>query len=405
MSETTQTIEQPKVEQKVSGLDLLSQDRRFLDSDAPIVAPTEPVKTEAQIADDKAKATLEAEIKTPIIEPSQTEKEAKLAEIKDLGLAETATETEIAAAKEAKLNAPKEDEWTVTEVEQSIKEEEGNGWKNLAATLAEKTGNELPPDFADTEDAYLDYQVKLIKDAEEKASQYSIETELSKLTPEARLVIDLNKAGVTLEEYQAPFIEVQNLKAMSDEALIRMKYENKKGWDKDMVDRKVEEIIEEGKSEIEAKIIRDDLNNYEQTIQDQHKQKLNQYTEQQKQVQQQARQKESAFIKHELDKVTTYMDRKLGDDVKAILHNELTSGKYDNMPGTPAEKVGYALYRKFGEQGIKYMKDRVLEQLTKEKLQTQHNTPSVSGGPANRTQHVSTKQGLDKLEEDPRFNQ
>ena len=400
---TTPIVEQPKAEEKLTGLALLSADPNFILDDKPAVVAT-PTETPEQI---QAKADAEAAkvaLNTPIVEPTAEEKlaqETRSNELKALGLTETATEAEITAAKA--LVKPADDTWTLDNTDTIKADAESNGWKELAEKRAEKFGFEVPTDLADTEEAFYAWDEQQTQKKLEEGQKFDKEVYLSTLTPDARLAIELMTAtGQTIEQINAPYVEIQQAKAMTDEQLVRQRLESKYK-DPELVDRKLQEIISDDALAIEGKLIRTDIDAYEKQITGQRTQQLEQYKAQQNQIKEQARQKEYATIKHELGRVPSYMERKLGDDVKTAIYNELTSGKYDNMPGTPQEKVEYALYRKLGPQGIKYMEARVLEKLTLEKAKQQHNIPIVTEGAGNRVIQVSNKKGLDSLEDNPLF--
>jgi hypothetical protein len=396
MSDTPATIAQPKAEDVKSGLDLLSQDRRFLEDNQIITPKTEepPVVTKPE----------ETPL-SPIIEPTAEEKAAQLKELTDLGLTEGATKEQIEEAKVKAEEAKKADTWTLDTVQEVVKEQEGLGWKELANTFAEKAGVEVPAEIADTEEAYLQFQIDTINKIREEAQKYNIDQELSKFTPEQRLIIDLNKAGVSIQEYNKPFVEVAQLKALDDTALVRRSYEIQPGWTEEMVEVQMQKVIDSGHLSVEAQIARTKLDNYEKSIITAHQEQLQQYTVQQQQVQAQKRNQEAARVKIALDKVPTFMGRKIDDKVKDFVFQELTSGKYDNMPGTPEEKVDYAYYKMLGKKGIEHMRARVLEELTLEQAKKQHNVAPVITGGANRVTQPASEvtDGMKAALEDPRF--
>lgn len=396
MNDTPATIAQPKAEEVKSGLDLLSQDRRFLEDNQIITPKTEepPVVTKPE----------ETPL-SPIIEPTTEEKAAQLKELTDLGLTEGATKEQIEEAKVKAEEAKKADTWTLDTVQEVVKEQEGLGWKELANTFAEKAGVEVPAEIADTEEAYLQFQIDTINKIREEAQKYNIDQELSKFTPEQRLIIDLNKAGVSIQEYNKPFVEVAQLKALDDTALVRRSYEIQPGWTEEMVEVQMQKVIDSGHLSVEAQIARTKLDNYEKSIITAHQEQLQQYTVQQQQVQAQKRNQEAARVKIALDKVPTFMGRKIDDKVKDFVFQELTSGKYDNMPGTPEEKVDYAYYKMLGKKGIEHMRARVLEELTLEQAKKQHNVAPVITGGANRVTQPASEvtDGMKAALEDPRF--
>jgi len=172
-----------------------------------------------------------------------------------------------------------------------------------------------------------------------------------------------------------------------------------------MVEVQMQKVIDSGHLSVEAQIARTKLDNYEKSIITAHQEQLQQYTVQQQQVQAQKRNQEAARVKIALDKVPTFMGRKIDDKVKDFVFQELTSGKYDNMPGTPEEKVDYAYYKMLGKKGIEHMRARVLEELTLEQAKKQHNVAPVITGGANRVTQPASEvtDGMKAALEDPRF--
>ncbi len=144
-------------------------------------------------------------------------------------------------------------------------------------------------------------------------------------------------------------------------------------------------------------------------INKQREQDIQHYNTQQQQLKDQKRQQEVSSFKTALDKVPMFMDRKLTDDNKRTILNEYTNGAAENLLKNPEKVAKFMLWEKYGEQGLKYMKARVLEDLTLEKAKQQHNVPTTQTGAGGQNRVTTTNQnfnsGMDRLSADDNYKQ
>lgn len=385
MSETqqvTSVTEQPKAETITTSQDTVLSRLSQEFNGGEDVKIIDPIKTPEQTAT-QITEKLEGAV-TPTVELTAEEKTALLAEAKELGLPETATKAEV-----DKFKADKEAEttWKLDEVAKSEEEEIDGTWKGLIETF--ELG-EIPADYSEERgfDVVQDLFNKKLEAVKAEAlteAKYDRYADVpDEVRGEAELVVELMKSGQTLQQINEPFIELAQFKAMSKEELVRNNlmflYKN----DQEVVDNKMEKIIEGGYLDVEYKVAKADLDNYEQSLNAQRQEQVKNYQGKQRQIQEQRFNQESAKLNYALDRVPEYLGKKLTPEVKAQLKNELTSGKYHSIEGTPEDKVDYFLYRKFGKQGIANFKARAQEEVTLKNKQTQHNVPILENGAVNR---------------------
>jgi len=140
----------------------------------------------------------------------------------------------------------------------------------------------------------------------------------------------------------------------------------------------------------------------EQRINTQREQQLNQYKAAQTQLKEQKKAQDFNAFKTALDRMPTFMDRKLADANKQSILTDYNNGAFERLMQNPVEKAEFMLYKKYGKQALKYAQDRAIEQATLEKAKSQHNVPPVTGGNSNNT-NVTTntnKSGIDRLADD-----
>ncbi len=377
--ETTSTIEQPKAETIVK-----TDADKTLERLSAQYPDGEPVKSFDPPKTDPVNPETPA-----VVEPTAEELDALKTKAKELGLEETATKTEIEAAEKAKADT----EWKIDEVVKSPEEENDGTWKGLIETF--ELGD-LPADYSEEKgfEVVQDLFNKKLEAAKSEALSEAKFDRYSDVPEEHRaqteMYVELMKTGLTMEKINEPFIELAQIKAMDKEGLVRFRLEGQQGWDAEMVDAQMQKIIEGGTIEVEYKIAKAQLDSYEQSLQGQQKQQIEQFKNSQKQIQEQRVNQENLKLKVALDRVPEFLGKKLPDNLKSQLAGELQTDAYRNMAGTPEEKVDYFLYRKFGKTAMANFKDRALERVVVEHKQDIHNVPLKEHGDGNRVEATST---------------
>jgi len=326
----------------------------------------------------------------PTVEPTAEETQALSNKAKELGLPENATKEEIEKAEIAKNDT----EWKVDEVVPTKEEELDGTWKGLIESF--ELG-EIPADYSEEKgfevvQTLFNQKLEAVKAEALNEAKYDRYVDVpEQARGEAEMVVELMKTGQTLEQINAPFIELAQIKAMDKEGLVRFRLESQQGWDAEMVDAKMEKIIEGGTLDVEYKIVKAELDNYEQSLNHQRQEQIKNYKNNQQQIQTQKFNQEVAKLNHALDGVQEYLGKKLTPEVKAVLRNELASGKFHKMEGTPEEKVDYLLYKRFGKAGIQSFQSRATEKVVLQNKQQQHNVPIVQNGNVNRVEPETGK--------------
>lgn len=373
----------------------------------PVASVTEQSQTVTATPEDKVLSRLSAEngggeeLKTLTPQTTETvnqtpttptaeETQALADKAKELGLPENATKEEIEKAETVKNDT----EWKVDEVIPTKEEELDGTWKGLIESF--ELGD-IPADYSEEKgfevvQNLFNQKLEAVKAEALNEAKYDRYVDVpEQIRGEAEMVVELMKAGQTLEQINEPFIELAQYKAMSKEELVRhnlmFRYKN----DEEVVDNKMQKLIEDGLLDVEYKSAKFDLDNYEQSLNHQRQEQIKNYKNTQQQIQTQKFNQETAKLNHALDGVPEYLGKKLTPEVKAVLKNELASGKYHKMDGTPEEKVDYLLYKRFGKAGIQSFQARAQEKVVLQNKQQQHNVPIVQNGNVNRVEQETGK--------------
>ena len=399
-TETVTTPQETAKQEFTSGLDRLSNDDLFKGETTNTATTTTEVKGGSTLPNDIptqniAEKATETELKD---EPSLTEQEALKAEAKALNLPETATKEEIEAAKIAKPADEKKDEGFEETEATPLSAEEGT-WK----AILEERNIPIPEDFTEEKGFDIVLEAEKAKIHEEYKEQLAITAEeiLSPYPPEARLILDLMAAGQTLEEINKPINQINAWKGMSKEELVRENLTGL-GYTEEEVDHKMEGLISGNKLDVEHQILMKEIAQMEKRINTQREQQLNQYKAAQAQLKEQKKAQDFNAFKTALDRMPTFMDRKLADANKQSILTDYNNGAFERLMQNPVEKAEFMLYKKYGKQALKYAQDRAIEQATLEKAKSQHNVPPVTSGNSNNT-NVTTntnKSGIDRLADD-----
>lgn len=374
-------IEPPQVQsqtEKLSGMDRLSQDPQYIFGEPEIKAEvkTEPVSItkETEILENPEKA---AELTEPVKTETPDPEPAKTEPVEEVGFEDAPQATQ----------------------------EEGT-WRNIIETFGypipedytEEKGQEI---FAELKEAEMLTRLEEVKNYKETEIFSSLP---EKVQGEAKLLFELFKTGQTLNEINAPREQIKAWKAMPKEELIRKNLENIPGYTQEMIDHKMEQIVAANHIDVEHQILINEIGRLESQINSDEQERIQIYTAQQNQIKDQRRQQEFNSFKAALDKVPMFMEKKISDENKTTIINEYNNGYAQNILRNPEKLAKFMLYDKYGEQGIKYLQSRAIEKATLEKKQTELNIPPTTQGGANRVEITTqTKNGIDRLSQDPRY--
>lgn len=391
MSETTATPKEQSKTEITAGMDRLSQDANFIfDTDTVVEKPVEETKP---VADEVAK--LEGEKpETETVEDKKPEDEA----FKD----EAKTE-------EKKEEKPVEEDGFKDDDANAIASEQGT-WK----AYLEANDLPIPEDFTEEKgfEVVLNAEREKIKAEYEQIASINKENVFEILPEEtrseAKLVFDLMAQGQTLEQINAPINSINELRALAPEQLIRKNLEGLNIYTPEQIDYQIEKMVADGKVDLEHGILMNSLKLMEDNINTQRQIQIKQYNAQQEQIREQKRLQDYNSFKAALDKKTTFMDKKLTDDNKRTLYNEYVNGAKEQLLKNPNEIAEFMLWKKYGPQGIKYLKAKAQEEVTLANMKNQHNIPqNVTNQGVRNTTTTETKNnyasGIDRVSNDPAF--
>ncbi len=388
MSETTPVVPvtgQPKVVEATHQEKVLSRLSEGLpggETVKTITPTTKPkIETSTQITE---------KLEGVITEPTAEEKTALIAEAKELGLPETATKEEV---EKFKADKTAETTWKIDDKVVSPEEQNDGTFKGLAEAL--ELGD-LPADYSEekgfeTVQSLLNAKYETIKaDAIKEASLDRFVDVPEAHRGEAEMLVELMKTGLTLEKINEPFMQLAAYKALSKEEQVRDRLMNRFKGDEEVVDLKMQKLVEDGQLDLEHRAIQLEIAEYEEQLKQGRQHEIEKFKNNQRQIQAQKVNQENTKLTIALDKVQEFLGKSLPSEVKAQLKNELLTDQYRNMPGSAEEKVDYFLDRKFGKTARAYFKDKVLGDLALKNKQEGHNVPILTTGVVNRIEETKT---------------
>lgn len=335
-----------------------------------------PATEEKTVVDDIANPPKTEDAKT---EPTAEEKlkletEAFEKDKKDLGLAETATKEEVAAAKALKSETPKI-EFKVEEILPKGSElaEEGT-WIRVA--------QDLKIDGV-TEDTFDAFKAALEKPLIEKIQTLETNSKvdyLATLKPETATALKLMEMGIKEEELFAPTREIDNYLTLENAALVRADLEAS-GWKVEMIDAEMELLTSKNLIDHQADKIRLTLNETKTEIVNNRNQLLQQFETQKEAAVLKQKEQEDIQFEQTLNTVSKFMDVDIKPEIKQAIITKYRNGGYDNDFKTAKTKVDYVLNKELGQQLIKSIRNTEFqkgqETVTKKLLEV---PPLLNGG-------------------------
>jgi hypothetical protein len=210
----------------------------------------------------------------------------------------------------------------------------------------------------------------------EKALKLSEKEVFAKLSPEAATAMELLNLGVPQELIFEPTKQIDGYLALDDSALVREDLKAQ-GYAEDLVDAKMEEMVEASKVETAAKILRFELGKQKNTILQQRQQIVEQRKAEIEQVQKQSKEKEITQIKEALNNTSEFIGVSLSKEAKEAIAKKLQAGAYDKELSTAQLKVNAILHKEFGQRFTEHMKNKFLNEGKMAEVKKLANVPPV----------------------------
>lgn len=342
---------------------------------------SQPVVEEKPIVEEKKEETNpEGELKIESSEPEKKEGEENKEEVK-----------------------PNLEEETVLTLENTT---EAAPSENGFIEYAKAKGIELQEDSIEAyEKAILEPLQKQLEEIESK----KLDDLLHDIDPKIRMQIELQKAGMTLEEIEAPLKNIQKFRSLSPVELYREDLTGRieqirelTDTDKAWIDAEIEKKVESGEIEHEAKRIHLELDGYEKQIKDNQQAIIDRYKVNNAKYLDERRSKEIESVSKALNEVPSFMGAVIAPESKQAMAKKYSEGKYDSILNDPAKKAEFIMYHELGKKAYEAA---IAKSEAKGKLSvTKHlsNVPPVEnlGGGKSTTEHEQLT-GLQKLKKEP----
>lgn len=298
-----------------------------------------------------------------------TETETKPEEVKE-GETKDAAQTE--ASEEASIL-----EFKPEDIKDVPLEFEEGDWRGVGADLGLSiTENSFEAFQSAVKDQYVP------KAEYEKALKLSEKDILSQFPPEIASAIELAKMGVPKELIFEPTKQIDGYLSLEDSALVREDLKAQ-GYTDELADAKMEKLIEDGKVETEAKILRFELGKQKEAVLQQRQQMVSQRAAEIEQVQKQTKEREINQIKEALNNTSEFVGVPLTKELKDAVAKKIQAGAYDKELSSAQLKVNAILHKEFGQKFTEYAKNKFRSEGKMAEVKKLANVPPIkplSGG-------------------------
>ncbi len=248
--------------------------------------------------------------------------------------------------------------------------EETKVWQETAKELF---GVEIAED---SHEAFVEASKQAIQLAEEKGRQATIQSELAKLPVEAQVTFTLLQAGYTQEQIMEPTKEIDKAIEMSNIDLVKYDMELR-GYSSELIEKEIEILTEKGLVDHEAEKHRLFLKNARESVLSERESLAKQVATNYQARLEAERQAELQTMTQAFDTVKDFMGHAINENTRKEIARRYAEGKYDAILNDPIKKAEFLMYHNFGEQVVKNIRNKALEE-GKEKV-TKHlsNVPPV----------------------------
>lgn len=253
-----------------------------------------------------------------------------------------------------------------------------------------------------TEDSVEAYDEAIIKPYVEKLEAIQtkkVEEYLTDVDPKIRMQIELNKAGLSFEEINAPLENIAKFLSLDDTALYRedllARYSKAAP---EWIDAEVEKAVESGQVSHEATRIRLELDAVKAGIDEERNQIIEKYKANKDNFLTSQRNEEVASVAKAMNDMSSLMGKTIPEDIRKQLGVNYSKGEYDQLLKDPQAIAEFIAYKKLGQQITKNIETESFNKGKLEQAKKLHNTPPVTTGGAGSQLVAKTGDGnLDNL--------
>lgn len=237
-----------------------------------------------------------------------------------------------------------------------------------------------------TEDSVEAYDEAIIKPYVEKLEAIQtkkVEEYLTDVDPKIRMQIELNKAGLSFEEINAPLENIAKFLSLDDTALYRedllARYSKAAP---EWIDAEVEKAVESGQVSHEATRIRLELDAVKAGINEERNQIIEKYKANKDNFLTSQRNEEVASVTKAMNDMSSLMGKTIPEDIRKQLGVNYSKGEYDQLLKDPQAIAEFIAYKKLGQQITKNIETESFNKGKLEQAKKLHNTPPVTTGGA-----------------------
>lgn len=336
--------------------------------------------------------TLETKAVDPI-EPATPVEEIKPDPNVDLKIeGEVAPNTEAEIKPDAPLTI-EETPLTLDEPTEVISDE--NSW----IAYAKEQGLEISED---SPEAYIAAKIEPLQKQLAEVENKKMEDYFHDLDPNIRMEIELNKAGMSLEDIKAPLENIAKYKAMNDAELYRedltLRYPNATA---EWIDADVEKAVENGQVAHDAIRIRLDLDNTEAGIIQERQQIVEKYKINNAKYLEEKRNNEVESISKALNEIPSFMGSTIAPESKQAMARKFSEGKYDQILKDPQFISNALLFHELGTKAYEAAIAKSKIQGTRVITDKLSNIPPVQNVGGKITTEQEQLTGLARLRNEP----
>lgn len=307
--------------------------------------------------------------------------------------------------KEEKVESTESKETEVKETELELKledveslelKEESKGWQETAKDIF---GVEVAED---SYEAFVEASKQAIQAAEERGKQATIASELAKMPVEAQVDFLLLQAGYTREQINEPTKEIDSVLSMANIDIVKLNMELE-GYSPELIEKEIEILAEKGLIDHEAEKHRLFLKSARESVLNERADLANKVATSYQAKLEEQKQAEIQSMAQAFDTVKDFMGHAVNENTRKEMARRYAEGKYDAIMSDPIKKAEFLLYQNFGEQVLKNIRNKALDEGREKVTKHLSNIPPVpqqNNAKVNlKTQERSSAgfDGLDKL--------
>lgn len=228
----------------------------------------------------------------------------------------------------------------------------------------------------DTYEAFVEASKKAIELAKEEGRNATIQSELAKMPVEAQTDFLLLQAGYTREQINEPTKEIDQALAMSSIDLVKYNMELE-GYSPELIEKEIEILTEKGLVDHEAEKHRLFLKNARETVLSDRANLAQQVATNYQARLEAERQAELQTMTNAFDTVKDFMGHAINENTRKEIAKRYAEGKYDAVLNDPIKKAEFLLYHNFGEQVVKNIRNKALEEGREKVTKHLSNIPPV----------------------------